>query len=217
MRPIRAHDPEREIVLLLEPYSYGLRGASPISAAWSAVPTTCARPGSSSWTTPTCPSMSRHIGRGTTVVQVWQRSDRLKRFGRARHPARAEAGADLPPSPLRLRRGVLGEPSRAAYATALRTPLERSVPLGCPAHGPVLRRDGVGGALGSGPSCPPSRARRDRTVVASCADLPRSGRDKSAATGFDAVRLRAALPTPTRWCSRRIRTSTRGRTPTDRV
>ena len=77
-----ARDPELEFVLLLEPYSYGLRGklAYLRPAGPRDVPPPDGR-GCSSSTTPTCRSTSRRTGRGTTVVQVWHAVGALKRFG----------------------------------------------------------------------------------------------------------------------------------------
>lgn len=188
---VAASHPERDRVLLLEPYGYGLlsklvyllrlvRGMYYLCTSGLFIVDNAYFP--------------IHVGshrRGTTVVQVWHAAGALKRFG-------LDGTAGGPES----ERAFLhrhydyvvtaGEPSRAPYASALRTPIERVLPLGTP------RTDFFFDAA----SMSDARERlldrypqlRGRTVVLYAPTFRGRGEARRAATGFDAARLRSLLP-----------------------
>lgn len=128
---IRRLRPEIDVVLLLEPYGYGLSakaryllrlvrgmyhvrtaGLVVVDNAWLPVHVAPHRP-------------------GTTVVQVWHAAGALKRFGVDTLLPLAE------PEHSFLHRYydyvvTSGEASRGPWAAALRTPIERVLPLGTP-------------------------------------------------------------------------------------
>lgn len=128
---------------------------------------------------------------GTTVVQVWHAAGALKRFGLAT--------AVPPRQPERrfLHRHydfviASSEGTRAAYAEALRTPIERVLPLGSPrtdlffdeAEAQAVRRR----LLEEHPQL------EGRRVVLYAPTFRGRGERKRAAPGLDAERLRAMLP-----------------------
>ena len=128
---MRARHPDREYVLLLEPYSYGLLGKVAylgrlirgmyhlrtaglfiVDNAYLPIHVAAHRP-------------------GTTVVQVWHAVGALKRFGADTLAPLAE------PERTFLHRHydyvvTTAESARAPYAAALRTPFERVLALGAP-------------------------------------------------------------------------------------
>jgi CDP-ribitol ribitolphosphotransferase len=127
----------------------------------------------------------------TTVVQVWHAAGALKHFG-----------LDAPSRRRRTERAFLhrhydyvvvaGEAGRAAYASALRTPLDRVLALGSPRTDFFFDPAAMAAA----------RARMLRTypmlsgkrVVLYAPTFRGRGPSKRAAPGFDAVRLRSLLP-----------------------
>ena len=128
---MRARHPDREYVLLLEPYSYGLlgkvaylgrliRGMYHLRTAGLFIVDNAYLP--------------IHVAPhrpGTTVVQVWHAVGALKRFGADTLATLAE------PERTFLHRHydyvvTTAESARAPYAAALRTPIERVLALGAP-------------------------------------------------------------------------------------
>ncbi|HSJ00125.1 MAG TPA: CDP-glycerol glycerophosphotransferase family protein [Patescibacteria group bacterium] len=129
--------------------------------------------------------------RGTTVVQVWHAAGALKRFGvDTRVPLRE-------PERSFLHRHydfvvASSEQTRAAYAAALRTPVERVIALGSPRTDLVADTDGVQRAR--------SRVLRryptldGRKVVLYAPTFRGRGERKRSPRGLDAPRLRGLLP-----------------------
>jgi CDP-ribitol ribitolphosphotransferase len=181
--------PGAELVVLAEPYSYGLvgklryavrvaRGTYHVHSAGLVVV-------DNAW-------LPVHVAphRRTTVVQVWHAAGALKRFGLDAVPP--------PPEPERtfLHRHydwvvTSGEASREPWSRALRTPLARVVALGSARTDALLDPDALWAA----------RARviarypvlRDRRVITYAPTFRGRGRAKRPALGLDAPRLRASL------------------------
>src|SRR4029077_19364057 len=127
--------PELEVVLLLEPYSYGLRGklAYVVRVVRGLYLLHTAR-----LFVVDNAYLPIHIGphkRATTVVQVWHAAGALKRFGVDTTTPLAE------PERTFLHRYydavvVGGEWVRRPYAAALRTPIDKVIALGSPRTDP---------------------------------------------------------------------------------
>jgi len=183
--------PRLDYVFLLEPYSYGwaaklrylarlVRGMYYLQTSALVVVDNAYLP----------VHVMRHRPE-TTVVQVWHAAGALKRFG-------LDAPALRRPSERRfLHRHydyvvVGGESAREPYASALRTPATRVLALGSPrtdfffdAGAMAAARERV---LAEHPQL------RGRRVVLYAPTFRGAGEGKRAAPGFDARRLRAALP-----------------------
>ena len=128
---------------------------------------------------------------GTTVVQVWHAVGAFKRFGADTTVGLAEPERSF------LHRYYdfvicAGDASRAPYAAALRTPIERVLPLGAPRTDYFLDERALAQARERILSAYP-RLRGGRVVLYAPTFRGR-GRQKHGAPGFDAVALRAALP-----------------------
>jgi CDP-ribitol ribitolphosphotransferase len=188
---LRRLHPAIEPVLLLEPYSYGLRGKLGYLArlvrgmyylqtarlfvvdnAYLPIHVAPHRP-------------------GTTVVQVWHAAGALKRFGVDTRTPLAE------PERTFLHRYydavvVGGEWSRAPYAAALRTPVERVLALGSPRTDFFFDDAALAAARERVLALHPSL--RGRRIVLYAPTFRGRGVAKRAAPGLDAARLRAALP-----------------------
>ena len=128
---------------------------------------------------------------GTTVVQVWHAAGALKRFGLAT--------AVPPRQPERrfLHRHydyviASSEGTRAAYAEALRTPVERVLPLGSPRTDLFFDDADVAATRGRLLADYPNL--EGRRVVLYAPTFRGRGERKRAAPGLDAERLRAMLP-----------------------
>jgi CDP-glycerol glycerophosphotransferase (TagB/SpsB family) len=183
--------PDVAIVALLDPYSYGILGKLGyllrmargmyylrtsslfiVDNAYLPVHVAAHRP-------------------GTTVVQVWHAVGAFKRFGADTTTGLAE------PEQSFLHRYYdyvicAGDASRAPYAAALRTPIERVLPLGVPRTDYFLDERALAQARERIVAAYPGlRARR---VVLYAPTFRGRGRSKHGAPGFDAVALRAALP-----------------------
>jgi CDP-glycerol glycerophosphotransferase (TagB/SpsB family) len=188
---MRRRYPDLEYVLLLEPYSYGLRGklAYLRHVIRGMVQLRTAR-----LFVVDNAYLPVHVAphrRGTTVVQVWHAVGALKRFG-------VDTAQPLDePERTFLHRHYdyvvcAGESSQAPYAAALRTPLERVLPLGAPrtdfffdAAAMTAARERVVAAyprLGEG------------RVVLYAPTFRGRGRAKRGAPTLDGQRLRAGLP-----------------------
>jgi teichoic acid ribitol-phosphate primase len=127
----------------------------------------------------------------TTVVQVWHAAGALKRFGldgtadeQATERAFLHRNYDFVV--------VAGESSRAPYASALRTPIERVLPLGTPRTDFFFDERAMSAARGRLLRAYPQL--RDRTVVLYAPTFRGRGEARRAAPGFDARRLRSRLP-----------------------
>jgi CDP-glycerol glycerophosphotransferase (TagB/SpsB family) len=188
---IRRRDPRAEIALLLEPYSYGLlgklmylvrlirgtyflqtSGLVVVDNAWFPIHVAPHRP-------------------ETTVVQVWHAAGALKRFGLDAPVADHEAERTF------LHRYydyvvVAGQTSREPYASALRTPRHRVLPLGSPRTDFFFDEAQMGAArqrlLARHPDL------RHRRVVLYAPTFRGRGGAKRAAPSFNAARLRSLLP-----------------------
>lgn len=188
---IRRHHPDREIVLLLEPYSYGfvgkvgyllrlVRGMVHLRTASLFVVDNAYLP--------------VHVAphrRGTTVVQVWHAVGALKRFGLDAHTPPAD------PERRFLHRHYdavvcTAERSRAPWAAAFGIAVERVLPLGTP------RTDFFADAGAMAATRQRVLARypvlRGRRVVLYAPTFRGRGAAKHDAGFLDGVALRAALP-----------------------
>lgn len=190
-RAMRERHPDLDLVLLLEPYSYGLAGKLAylvrlvrgmyhlqtarlfvVDNAYLPIHVASHRP-------------------ATTVVQVWHAAGALKRFGLDTRTPVAE------PERTFLHRYydavvVGGEWTRAPYAAALRTPLERVIALGSPRTDFFFDEAALAAARDRVLSAYPVLA--GRRVVLYAPTFRGRGTGKRAARGLDAGRLRAALP-----------------------
>lgn len=189
---MRASHPEHRYVLLLEPYSYGLvgklaylarliRGMYHLRTARLFIVDNAYLP--------------IHVAPhrpGTTVVQVWHAPGALKRFG-------ADALTPLlEPEATFLHRYydavvVSSEAARGPYAAALRTPIERVLPLGSPRSDAFFDPDVAAAARERLEAAHPAIA--GRTVVLYAPTFRGRGKRKHAGLGLDAPTLRAALLT----------------------
>jgi CDP-ribitol ribitolphosphotransferase len=190
-RALTARHPELDVVLLLEPYSYGLggkiayfvrliRGMVHLQTARLFVVDNAYLP--------------IHVAphrKTTTVVQVWHAAGALKRFGVDTTTPLSE------PERTFLHRNydavvVGGEWTRRPYAAALRTPVERVLALGSPRTDPFVDEAAMAAARAAVVAAHPVLA--GRRVVLYAPTFRGRGIDTHAAPGLDAVRLRAALP-----------------------
>lgn len=188
---IRRLRPDVDVVLLLEPYGYGLRGKLRyllrVVRGMYHVRTAGLVVIDNAW-------LPVHVAphrAGTTVVQVWHAAGALKRFGLDAHRRLNE------PERTFLHRYydfvvTSGEVSRAPWSAALRTPVQRVLPMGTPrtdlffdAAGLAAARDRV---LAAHPSL------MGRRVILYAPTFRGRGAAKREGASLDAVRLRAALP-----------------------
>lgn len=190
-RAIAARRPDLDCVLLLEPYGYGLaaklaysarlvRGMYHLRTARLFVVDNAYLP----------IHLAPH-GPRTTVVQVWHAAGGLKRFG-------VDAARPLAePERTFLHRYydwvvTAGEASQKPWAAALRTPIERVLPLGTPRTDFFFDPDAMAAARVRLLRAYPGLV--DRRVVLFAPTFRGRGKGKRAAAGLDAGRLRAALP-----------------------
>jgi CDP-glycerol glycerophosphotransferase (TagB/SpsB family) len=188
---LRRARPDLEVVLLLEPYSYQFfgklvyllrltRGMYFLCTSRLFVVDNAYFP--------------IHVAphrRGTTVVQVWHAAGALKRFGLAT--------AVPPRQPERrfLHRHydyvvASSEHTRTAYSVAMRTPIERVLPLGSPRTDLFFDEAAVADARRRLLERHPNL--EGRRVVLYAPTFRGRGERKRAAPGLDAERLRALLP-----------------------
>jgi CDP-ribitol ribitolphosphotransferase len=186
----RAH-PELDYKLLLEPYSYGLGGklrylARLVRGMYYLRTARLFIVDNAYFPIHVAPAGGR-----TTVVQVWHAAGALKRFGLDTPALPAQ------PEPRFLHRNydyvvVGGEATRAPYAAALRTPLDRVLALGTPRTDFFFDRDAMARARARLLAAHPQLD--GRRVVLYAPTFRGRGEAKRAAAGFDAQRLRALLP-----------------------
>jgi CDP-ribitol ribitolphosphotransferase len=188
---IRRARPGVDLVTLLEPYSYGLLGklaylARLIRGTYLLRTSSLFVVDNAYLPVHVAPHRAR-----TTVVQVWHAVGALKRFG-----ADTTTGLGQPERSFLHRHYdyvvCAGEESRRPYAAALRTPVERVLPLG------VARTDFFfdPGALAAARErvLTAYPALRGGRVVLYAPTFRGRGRAKRAAPGFDPVAVRAGLP-----------------------
>jgi len=188
---IRRQRPDAEVVLLLEPYGYGLaaklgyllrlvRGMYHVRTAGLVIV-------DNAW-------LPIHVAphrAGTTVVQVWHAAGALKRFG-----VDAIAPLDEPERTFLHRYYdyvvASGEASRGPWAAALRTPEERVLPLGTPRTDPFFDATELAAARARALAAYPALA--GRRVILHAPTFRGRGAGKRGDDQLDAVVLRAALP-----------------------
>jgi CDP-ribitol ribitolphosphotransferase len=188
---IRRQRPDADLVLLLEPYGYGLvaklryllrmiRGTYHVRTAGLVIVDNAYLP----------VHVAPHPAR-TTVVQVWHAAGALKRFG---------LDTLVPPSEpertfLHRHYDVVvssGEESRVPWSRAMRTPPEHVLALGTPRtdvmHDPAALAAARDRVIAANP------ALAGRRVVLWAPTFRGRGRDRTGALGLDGERLRALLP-----------------------
>ncbi len=189
-RAIAALRPEVEVVLLLEPYGYGLRarlayalrlvrGIYHLRTAGLVVVDNAYLP----------VHLASHR-KGTTVVQVWHAVGALKRFGMDTAVPPAAPERDF------LHRHydwvvTAGEESRVPWSAAFRTPLDRVIALGTPRTDFFFDAAAMAAARERLVRRYPALA--GRRVVLYAPTFRGRGKGKRGAPGLDAPRLRAAL------------------------
>ncbi|HKF86191.1 MAG TPA: CDP-glycerol glycerophosphotransferase family protein [Candidatus Limnocylindrales bacterium] len=190
-RAIRRLRPGTECVHLLEPYAYGLAGKLRylvrlvrgsyylrtsglviVDNAWLPVHVAPHRP-------------------ETTVVQVWHAAGALKRFG-----ADVQGGLEEPERTFLHRHYdyaiASGDAGRGPWSRALRTPVERVLPLGTPRTDLFYDEAGLAAAKARIIAAHPLLA--GRTVVLYAPTFRGRGRAKAGSDALDAEALRASLP-----------------------
>ncbi|HEU4671360.1 MAG TPA: CDP-glycerol glycerophosphotransferase family protein [Candidatus Limnocylindrales bacterium] len=188
---LRRRHPDVEVVHLLEPYDYGLRGKLAYLARVVRGMYHLRRARLFVVDNAYLPVHVAPHRRRTTVVQVWHATGALKRFG-------ADAARPLAEPERRfLHRHydyvvASGEPAREPYSRALRTPLERVLALGAPRTDFLVDPAALAAARERVLAAHPALA--GRKVVLYAPTFRGRGRGKRAAGTLDAVRLRALLP-----------------------
>ncbi len=188
---LRKLRPAADVVLLLEPYGYGLvakmryllrtiRGTYHVRTAGLVIVDNAYLP----------IHVAPHRPR-TTVVQVWHAPGALKRFGLDTIVPAAE------PEHTFLHRHydwvvAAGERSREPWSRALRTPAERVLALGTPRTDPLFDPDQLAAAKARVLAAHPGLA--GRRVVLWAPTFRGRGRTRTGALGLDGPRLRALLP-----------------------
>ena len=128
---------------------------------------------------------------GTTVVQVWHAAGALKRFG-----ADTLGGLEEPEATFLHRHYdyaiASGEAGREPWSRALRTPLERVLPLGTPRTDLFYDDEALAAAKARVLAAHPVLA--GRTVVLYAPTFRGRGRAKAGSAALDAAALRASLP-----------------------
>jgi len=188
---IRAMRPRLDVALVLEPYSYGLRGklayAARLVRGMYLVQTSRLVVVDNAY-------LPVHVAphrAATQVVQVWHAEGALKRFGMdAAHP---------PAEPERtfLHRRydwvvTSGEASREAWSRALRTPLEHVLALGTPRTD--LFFDAAAMAATRDRIVVEHPALQGRRVILFAPTFRGRGKGKRPGSAIDVERLRSALP-----------------------
>jgi CDP-glycerol glycerophosphotransferase (TagB/SpsB family) len=188
---IRRSRPGARLVTILEPYSYGLPGK--LRYLLRVIRGTFLLRTSSLFVVDNA-YLPVHVAPhrpGTTVVQVWHGVGALKRFGADTAHGLAE------PERTFLHRHYdyvvcAGEAAREPYAAALRTPVERVLPLGAPRTDFFFDAAAVAAAKERVLADYP-RLREGRVVLYAPTFRGR-GANKRGAPAFDAAALREALP-----------------------
>ena len=188
---IRAQRPDVDLVVLPEPYAYGLRGklayALRMVRGMYHLRTAGVVVVDNAWLPI---HVARHPAR-TVVVQVWHAAGALKRFGL---DATGPVGE---PERTFLHRHydwviTSGDSSREPWSRALRTPIDRVVALGSPRTDVFFDTAAAAAARGRILAKYPDLV--DRRVITYAPTFRGRGRAKRPAGDLDAVRLRASLP-----------------------
>ncbi len=189
-RAVAALRPDVEVVLLLEPYGYGLRARLAYAARLVRGMYYLRTAGLFVVDNAYLPVHVAQHRRKTTVVQVWHAVGALKRFGMdtARPPEEPERTF--------LHRNydwvvTAGEASRLPWAAALRTPPQRVVALGSPRTDFFFDEAAMTRARARLVDAYPALG--GRQVVLFAPTFRGRGRAKRGGPGLDAPRLRAAL------------------------
>jgi CDP-ribitol ribitolphosphotransferase len=189
---MREMHPERRYTLLLEPYSYGLRGRLAYLARLVRGMYHLRTAGLFIVDNAYLPVHVAPHRRETTVVQLWHAVGTLKRFGVDTSTPLAE------PERTFLHRYydylvVPAEAARGPWSAALRTPVERALALGAPRTDFFFDDEAMRATRERLLAAHPALV--GRTVVLYAPTFRGRGREKHAGGGLDAVRLRAALQT----------------------
>ena len=189
-RSFRALRPDLDVVILPEPYSYGLRGKVAYAVRMVRAMYHLRTAGLVVVDNAYLPvHVGPHPDR-TTVVQVWHAAGALKRFG-------ADAATPLHEPELTFIHHhydwvvTSGEASRTPWSRALRTPLDRVVALGSPRTD--LFRDEAAMAAARARILAAHPGLAGRRVITYAPTFRGRGRAKRPGEGLDAARLRAAL------------------------
>ena len=188
---LRRTRPRRRVVTLLEPYSYGLAGK--LRYLVRVIRGTYYLRTSSLFVVDNA-YLPIHVAPhrpGTTVVQVWHGVGALKRFGADTTTGLAEPERSF----LHHHYDYVvcaGAAAREPYARALRTPVERVLPLGAPRTDFFFDPAAVDAARERVLAAYP-RLREGRVVLYAPTFRGR-GREKRGAPAFDGEALRRALP-----------------------
>ena len=188
---IRRRDPDREVVLLLEPYSYGLVGKIRYMVRLLRAMMVVRTAGLVVVDNAYLPiHVSPHRPR-TTVVQVWHAPGALKRFGHDAHTPLRGAEREF------LHRHYdwvvcSAEASRAPWAAAFGVRPDRVLPLGTPRTDAFVDPARIDAARAAVLDRYPGL--RDRRMVLVAPTFRGRGAGKRAGGGLDGAALRAALP-----------------------
>lgn len=188
---IRELRPHSQIRLVLEPYSYGLAGK--LAYAVRVIRGMYLLQTSRLMVVDNAYLPIHVLGHrpGTSVVQVWHAEGALKRFGVDGMRPLEEPERSF------LHRNydwvvTAGETSREAWSRALRTPVERVLPLGSPRSDFFFEPDAMAAARSRILRTYP--ALTDRRMILYAPTFRGRGRAKHPGRGLDPVALRAALP-----------------------
>lgn len=188
---LRSGHPERPVVLLLEPYSYGLVGKLRYLARLVRGMYLLRTSGLFIVDNAYLPIHVAPHRAGTTVVQVWHAVGALKRFGR-------DSLVPLGDPERRFLHRYYdlvvcsAEDSRLPWAAAFDIPMERVLPLGTPRTDLFGDEAAMGAARARVLAAYPGLA--GRRVVLYAPTFRGRGAAKQSAVGLDPARLRAALP-----------------------
>jgi CDP-ribitol ribitolphosphotransferase len=188
---IRRLRPEVRPSLILEPYSYGIAGK--LAYVLRTIRGMYLLETSSLFVVDNA-YLPVHVmphRRSTTVVQVWHAEGALKRFGRDTAHGLSEPERSF------LHHNydwvvTSGETAREPWSRAFMTPLDHVLALGSPRTD--LFRDEAELAAARARVIAANPGLAGRRVVLYAPTFRGRGRDKHAGPGFDAARLRAALP-----------------------
>jgi CDP-ribitol ribitolphosphotransferase len=188
---IRAQRPGAEVVLLLEPYGYGLGAKLRYLVRLLRATFVVHTAGLVVLDNAYLPIHAAPHRREVTVVQVWHAAGALKRFG-----ADTLGGLSEPEATFLHRNYdfvvTSGEASRGPWSQALRTPMDRVLGLGTPRtdffFDPVAMETAKARLLAAHPTL------LGRRIVLYAPTFRGRGRAKTGVTTLDGARLRERLP-----------------------
>ncbi len=188
---IRAIRPDLDVALLLQPYTYDLIGKVRYLARMVRGTYLVHTSGLVIVDNAYLPVHVAPHRAATTVVQVWHAPGALKRFG-----ADTAGGLEEPERTFLHRYYdyvvAPGEGAREPWSRALRTPVERVLPLGTPRTDRFYDTAALGASRSWLLAIHP--VLRDRTVVLYAPTFRGRGRDKHGTAALDGRRLRERLP-----------------------